>query len=351
MPLVKRPEITEKKLAANRRNLQLSHGALTEEGRERIRAAHLRHGFHAPAEGMALQALGEEPSQFQALLEGLWAEFTPTGTLQEGLVIRLARAMWLMNRADRTQEGYALRQAQAVNLAREDRLHVRLMRLKMTAQTLQWLAQSVAEEHYVTTPKDLDMMKNLYQEGVGKEMAEIALALFYQLQAPEKRRIDSEAQIHDVLAKVQGVFGLSTFGREFEAVVTPTDEKGEEASAEDADIEEALGTDDRYPNITADEWQARERARQLLENILNRQVAVCEAHRQATLKESLAGPSPYERAAEIAPLHPDASRLRRMQDSHFREVRRVTSLLLKMKGHERRRERSDDRDEDDEKQS
>jgi hypothetical protein len=30
------------------------------------------------------------------------------GSFQEGLVIRLARATWLMNRADRMQEGYGL---------------------------------------------------------------------------------------------------------------------------------------------------------------------------------------------------------------------------------------------------
>ena len=91
-------------------------------------------------------------------------------------------AMWLMNRADRMQEGYALRQAKDENLGREDRLHAQMMRLKMTADSLQLLAQSVAGEHYATTPADLDLMKNLHQEGAVKEMGEIALPLFYQLQ-------------------------------------------------------------------------------------------------------------------------------------------------------------------------
>ena len=60
------------------------------------------------------------------------------------------------------------------------------------------------------------------------------------------------------------------------------------------------------------------------------------AQRQATLKELLAGPSPYERAAEIASTHPNARLMRRMQDSNFREVRRVTNLLLKIKRYERK---------------
>jgi hypothetical protein len=65
---------------------------------------------------------------------------------------------------------------------------------------------------------------------------------------------------------------------------------------------------------------------------------VTKEQRNAVLKESLAGPSPYERAAEIAPTHADARLMRRMQDSNFREVRRVTNLLLKLKRYERKME-------------
>jgi hypothetical protein len=60
----------------------------------------------------------------------------------------------------------------------------------------------------------------------------------------------------------------------------------------------------------------------------------CEAQRKAVLREPLAGPSPYERAAEIAPTHPNARLMRRMQDSNLREVRRLTNLLLRIKRYE-----------------
>jgi hypothetical protein len=49
----------------------------------------------------------------------------------------------------------------------------------------------------------------------------------------------------------------------------------------------------------------------------------------------LKGLSPYERAAEIAPTHPNARVMRRMQDSKLREVRRLTNLLLKIKRYQR----------------
>jgi hypothetical protein len=78
--------------------------------------------------------------------------------------------------------------------------------------------------------------------------------------------------------------------------------------------------------------------RRLLEHILSRQVEICEAERKATLRESLMGPSPYERAAEIAPTQRNAALMRRMQDSSFRQVVRLTSLLMRMKRQERQME-------------
>jgi hypothetical protein len=71
-----------------------------------------------------------------------------------------------------------------------------------------------------------------------------------------------------------------------------------------------------------------------LRNILSRQAEACEAQRKSLLKESLAGPSPYEFAAEIAPSHADALLMRRMQDANMREVRRLINLLLKLKQRE-----------------
>lgn len=334
MSLIKKPEMTDKKLAANRRNQNLCHSPATDEGRERIRAALRRFGFNVEAEQTAMRALGEDPAGFQELLAGLWTEYNPAGASQEGVVIRLARALWLANRADRMQEGYAVRQAQDLNNGREDRLHARMMRLKMTADSLRLLVQSVAREHYVATPPDIEKMKNLRQEGVLKDMGEIALALLYQLQPPGTGEdgIDPDEQSRRALARIQEIFGL-----------TPEDAPGYQPPPAPDPPEEGPDAaqperDEQYPHITAAEWEARQRPRQLLENILTRQVEICEEQRKAILKESVKGPTPYERAAEIAPTHPNARVMRRMQDANLREVRRLTNLLLKIKRYERQME-------------
>ncbi len=115
MSLVKKHTMTQKKVAANRRNQRFCNDPVTDEGRERIRAALRRFGYNAQAEQTAMSALGEDPAGFQELLDVLWEEWNPAGGSQEGVVISLARALWLMNRAARMQEGYAVRQAQEVS--------------------------------------------------------------------------------------------------------------------------------------------------------------------------------------------------------------------------------------------
>jgi hypothetical protein len=337
MSLTRKRIMNEKQLAAIRRNQTLTHGRVTARGRERIRAAHLRHGFYAQAEEVVLRALGEDPAQFQELLEGLWETYQPADAAQEGLVIQLARATWLMYRADRMQEGLTARQAQMVCSGREDRVHAQMMRLKMTAERLRRLAESVACEHYVTTSADLEKMKALHQEGVVKEMGEIALALFYRLKPGEDEDGPEDyEQARLVVAQIKEIFGIH--GREYkigangQPIYTQPEDSPPEASA-------AGGEQNAPPSrFTPEEWEAREQARQLLENILTRLMENCAAQRKTILKESVNGPSPYERAAEIAPNHPNALLMRRMQDSHFREVRRVTNLLLKLKRHQRKME-------------
>jgi hypothetical protein len=282
-----------------------------------------------------MRALGEDPAHYKQLVEGLWEEYDPAGPSQEGLVIRLARATWLMNRADRMQEGCAVRQAQEAGSGRDDRVHARIMRLKMTEERVRQLAQKVAYEHFVSTPEDLEKMKSLHQEGVLKEMGEVALALFYQLRPPGagEDNLDPEESARQLVAQVQEIFGIGTRnGSPYNPHVAPGFGQPEESVPPVAAPAEKR--DARYPRITATEWEARQRPRQLLENMLRRQVESCEAQRKAAREELRQGPSPYERAAEIAPTHPNARLMRRMQDSNFREVRRVTKMLLKLKSHE-----------------
>ena len=307
-------------------------------------AAQLRRGLYAKAQDWALHCSGEDPERLKELREGLSQEF-PRATLQKELVNRLARVLSLMDRAERWQEGEALRRARSVDAGRDNRLHARMMRLKMTAETLRSLARSVAAWHYVTTREDLDVMKKLHQEGVAGEMGEIAMDLFYRLQEPgaNKDGVSQEDQYRGAVNSFRSIFGLEEIDEPVKMltpkgeyiVIRPEGYEEPEASPDGEEGEES-DKDDRYPKITEEDWKARERARKLLKNILSRQAEACEAQRKALLKESVAGPSPYELAAEMAPGNAEALLLRRTQDANIREVRRLTNLLLKLQQHARK---------------
>jgi hypothetical protein len=369
MSLRKKTTMTQEKIAANQANGRRSHGPATPQGRERIRAANTRHGFYSQAEAVALACLGEDAAELERLRQNLHDDWQPPSGLEEELVEHLVQVVWRWKRAGRMQEGFALRQAKDVNLTREDRLHAHMMRLKMTEESLRLLVQSVAREYYVTTSADLEKMKSLHQEGVMKEMGEIALALFYRLEEPgEKdehgRRIDPQEAGRRVLVRIKEIFGLSSDfapkanvapgssqppGSQQGAGATPGSQQDAQAgvapdfSPAPADPSrcsgQALKVGAAQPaaaegppsRFTPAEWEARERARQLLENLLTRQVEIYEAQRKAILKESLAGPSPFERAAEIALAHPNAALMQRMGESSFRQIWRITNLLLKIK--------------------
>lgn len=344
MSLVKTPQMTESKLHANRSNGCLSQGPATAAGRERVGVAHLRHGRYVDSQDAALRCLGEDPAEYEDLLERLYREFAPAGVLQERLLNRLARVLWLMDRSDRRHEGDTLLRAKAVDIGRENRMHARMMRLKMTAETLRSLARSVACWHYVTVREDLETMKKLHEEGVTTEMGEIALGLFYQLQEPgtDENGESEDDKARRVVNSVRSMFGIGPMDADVglltpkgKLLVVPAEPPEERSLPVEEDEESEI--DSRYPKITEDHWRARERARKLLRNILIRQADVCEDQRKNLLKESLAGLSPYERAAETGIGTKDALIQRRIQDANFWEVRRLTNLLLKIKRGERPR--------------
>ncbi len=368
MSLRKKSTMTEEGIAARQANGRQSHGPATPEGRERIRAAHTHHGFYSQAETAALTCLGEDPADLERRRRNLYNNLQPPSPLEEELAEHLAQVVWRWRRASRMQEGFALRLAKDANLTREDRLHAQMMRLKITAETLRGLAQSVAREDYITPREDLEIMKNLQQEGAVKEIGEVALALFYQLQKPgtDETGMDPDEQSRRALAKFKAIFGLHDEGpspmnvapasgfSQGGAYVRP--QEGFELEQQPPEIREtpapradpapassllparqegagATGAAKKGPRppFTQAEWEARERPRQLLKNILSRQVELCETQRKAILKESLAGPSPFERAAEVGLAHPNVALMQRMEESSFRQIWRITNLLLKLK--------------------
>jgi hypothetical protein len=363
MSLRRKTTITTRKISANRANARLSKGPATAAGLEQLRAANTRHGLYSQAEAVALTCLGEDPAEFESLRQNLYADSQPASLLERELVDRLARALWRARRTDRMQEGYALRQAREVNNSRNERLHARIMRLKITEEILRALVKSVAREYYITSAADLEKMKNLREDLFVKEMGDIALALFYRLEEPGEDdgdgcQIDDAEKSRRIVAQVKEIFGIGMSdytrvsahhgrdpqaGRQESGVtleLRPAPAYGSDGAPSIPEIAENLALElkkhEPPSRFSPAEWEARERPRQLLENILNREVENCVAQRKAMLKESIGGPSLYERAAEIAPDPSNTKSILRLEASNFHQVWRISNLLMTIKryGHE-----------------
>ena len=120
MSLMKKRSMSETRKAASRANGRRSRGPATPEGRERIRAANLRHGLYSQAEDVVLPALGEDPAEFEEFRQGIYASWPLAGASQEPLVEDLTVAMWRLKRIDRRQEELEIEQARALFTAGAD---------------------------------------------------------------------------------------------------------------------------------------------------------------------------------------------------------------------------------------
>jgi len=188
MSLIHKHRITEKKLAANRANARRSRGAATRPGKARAAVANLRHGCYSPSAEAALAALGEDPAEFHRRLESLWATWQPVNALEEGLVMRLARALWRMERFDRIQESLAvthLERASEVKRAHEARVGLALIERMELLKDL--FAAVCMEEEGSVGPQELKLFMQAYGSAPG-ETANQILPLLLRLRktnAPE----------------------------------------------------------------------------------------------------------------------------------------------------------------------
>ena len=93
--------VSERKLAANRRNAKRSTGPKTPEGKAVVRYNALKHGLCAEVAVIRSGEGAEDPDEFRTLLEGLVEDFQPVGVSEHLLVERIAICHWRLGRAVR----------------------------------------------------------------------------------------------------------------------------------------------------------------------------------------------------------------------------------------------------------
>ncbi len=107
MALIRKRKMTDKNLAANRTNGRKSRGAITPEGKARAARSNLRHGFYSQAQDEILVALGEDPADYRRMMTALDTNLPEA--LEAMVRGRIGRTLWMMDRADRVQDGLAVK--------------------------------------------------------------------------------------------------------------------------------------------------------------------------------------------------------------------------------------------------
>lgn len=92
---------SKQQIKANRKNAGKSTGPRTAEGKARSRLNALKHGLRAEHVVVLKGPDPENPEEFDALREGLFADRQPCGVLEQMLVERLAVGFWRLRRAYR----------------------------------------------------------------------------------------------------------------------------------------------------------------------------------------------------------------------------------------------------------
>jgi hypothetical protein len=116
MSLRKAPQLTPQLLAAARNNAQHSTGPRSPAAKQNSKLNALKHGAYVSDENQrqAMRALGEDPEQFQTLIQELRSAFGPGDALWEKQIEDLAWLYWRRKRLERAQDGLRRRALQGV---------------------------------------------------------------------------------------------------------------------------------------------------------------------------------------------------------------------------------------------
>jgi hypothetical protein len=195
--------MTEKKIASSRANGRRSRGARTSEGKARAAAANLRHGFYSQAQSEILAALGEEPERFEYLVDSLTEIWQPANQMEMRLVMRLARALWRMERADRIQESLTVEQLHR-SMPKPTPVQIIDRILKDKADKLLTLATEVCQPGHFTRPEDFELFDELFGDDPQKPGSDENSIVFFMQRLEEPGTEDAWPAIDGSDPKAEG---------------------------------------------------------------------------------------------------------------------------------------------------
>jgi hypothetical protein len=103
------PEMTQEKTHEQEVNAPNAPGATTPESEVSPAVANFRQGILTESRRELMLALGEEPQEYQGMMESLLEDLQPRRGLESHLVEQMGETFWRMRRAQRVRDGLALK--------------------------------------------------------------------------------------------------------------------------------------------------------------------------------------------------------------------------------------------------
>jgi len=377
MALTQKPTMTDKNRTAHQRNGRQSRGAATPQGKERSRAAHLRHGFYSQQREEALRALGEDPAELAALIESTRAEWRPTSDFQDRLTERMARLWWRTERAERIQESLAARKMEERQKRRQERALELRYRLAPQQDLLGMLVEDSAQPRFYVPNLFFHLFHDSFGDKVEGARKDILL-LMHRLRKPQgplpRRGPGGESPAG---APVSRGTGAAVTGARSEVSTSPLDRQvrresttaaaactpaapveavcppgksvggacpqGGAVPAPEADEDqylidmEELDDDDfpiPWPQTPVAEGAERKELSEALRVLARNELDAVHAALDPQIEEQEKPLTEIEQDEVQATPHKQAELMRRQEDSCFRQFMRLANLLLKMQKQE-----------------
>jgi hypothetical protein len=309
---MKKPTMTDKNVAAHRSNGRKSRGSVSPEGKERARAANLRHGMYSKLRDEALTSLGEDPALLATLIDGAYEQWRPANDSQAQIVEHLARLQWRMDRAERMQDNLA---AQHVEKAAAER-HKNTMdlRYRYMAQVgfLRLVRSQALRRDFYAPPSFLHQFGKDFGEMAGH--APVIFELLHRLGKPP------------ALPEVQSPLPAE--------------------ATTDADWEMALALAEEDPDSSlprpdlpvAEEAEERDELREDLRLLTQQELEAVEAVWDPIFDRYMKPMTTAERDQSAAQIDCTLERLRRHEESCLRQFWRLGNILMKLQDREGREE-------------
>ncbi len=309
MALIKNHKKTEENRSARRRNGRQSQGATTEEGKERSRAANLKHGYYSQLRDEALIALGEDPAALKALIAGAYEQFEPANPMQAAMAEHLAHLHWRMLRAERLQESSMVLQIQRV----EDRHRQQAQQYRYAYSDLHeflgMTCAAVGRPDFCALPCVIGACTAAMKHSTSSSMKEI-LHLLYRLRRPQRFTDPPPPPLPESLDDESWALGPELFAK-VEKPCPP------------------------HAEISVAEGEERDELRQELRDLIETQISANKATWEKTINE-LEAPLPLlERDQMAAAAMKENALMRRDESSCSREFWRTANMLMKFQAQDK----------------